>query len=319
MKQLFLYIAVVIGMTALVISCSSDDDAAKTSSTTTYLYPSECTGNETISTLATNGVMGPRWSNATGITPKDNNSQIRFADISGRYSLRVSAFDEDAGGCIDNATIITNFGLPSEVNSFKHQLFVTSSTSYTVTTRVFSDAACDNSSQTGFFMKSWDNVTINDNLTIATSAVTGGTHTWGSQRPGPESLSGVGLPDNASRIGMSVHGICAYGGTSAVNTLWNSWISGSPFTATTGTVLDNVSLGGSLATGWNYNYTLVSTFDNDSAALNLGLTGNKRWLITGGDNSTTYPDNLTHSGSTNPTPSGHNSSASTWYQDNASN
>ena len=100
--------------------------------------------------------------------------------------------------------------------------------------------------------------------------------------------------------------------------LWISWISGAPFTASTGTVLDNVSLGGSLASGWNYNYTLVTTFESDAAAKGLNLTTNKRWLITGGDNSSTYPDNYTHT-SSQPTPSGHNESADWWYQDNASN
>jgi len=316
MRQLILYIGVVVGITALIISCSSDDDAAKSSATSAAITPANCTDDESVTTAA---IGAHRWTNTAtpGIelgsfgSDQDNASTLSESQLGGIYSF---ANPQDnttwTNGCATDLNVISGFGWTyNDVLSIKHQFFVTGNDSYSVTTRAFSDAACSN--MVGFFSQSYDNVTVGDNVSFRSGVYDSSRH-WEKH---------VGWPDNATRFSNTPSRLCAYATTDNQTTMWNSWLQSSPHRVTKGALFDN-DTGGSVDTGWRYNYNVLTVVTLEDAKLGRGWDRTKKWLVIGEDNDTGYPDNYT--GGDIPAnnmvaTSGGHKPPSIYYQDNSSN
>tara|TARA_Y100000758_G_scaffold279278_1_gene225634 strand:- start:407 stop:1198 length:792 start_codon:yes stop_codon:yes gene_type:complete len=231
---LFLFI---LGIMLLIGSCSKDEEEEFTA--TTYLTPTSCTDSEDVS-----GVI-------TG---------IRDVNFSGTYSISWMG-DTPSGGCISDSTALGPSGYnitstATDVASLKHQIFVTSSSSFTQTTRLYSDSSCSN--LIAFLQQSKKDVTAGDNITIDGS---------------PD-----GFPPYATRFTNTQSRFCIYGGTTPTNNLLKSWTSG--FTLTKGAVTDDAGNASDTVHG------LATTQDNVS-----GSTAT--WLYIGSLDQSSAPDNFT--------------------------
>ena len=231
---LFLFI---LGIVLLIGSCSKDEKEEFTA--TTYLTPTSCTDSEDVS-----GVI-------TG---------IRDVKFSGTYSISWMG-DTPSGGCISDSTALGSSGYnitstATDVASLKHQIFVTSSSSFTQTTRLYSDSSCSN--LIAFLQQSKKDVTAGDNITIDGS---------------PD-----GFPPYATKFTNTQSRFCIYGGTTPTNNLLKSWTPG--FTLTKGAVTDDAGNASDTVHG------LATTQDNVS-----GSTAT--WLYIGSLDQSSAPDNFT--------------------------
>ena len=236
---LFLFI---LGIMLLIGSCSKDEEEEFTAATT-YLTPTSCTDSEDVS-----GVI-------TG---------IRDVKFSGTYSISWMG-DTPSGGCISDSDALGSSGFnitstATDVSSLKHQIFVTSSSSFTQTTRLYSDSSCSN--LIAFLQQSKKDVTAGDNITIDGS---------------PD-----GFPPYATKFTNTQSRFCIYGGTTPTNNLLKSWTSG--FTLTKGAVTDDAG------DAINTKHGLATTQDNVS-----GSTAT--WLYIGSLDQSSASDNFTSSDS----------------------
>jgi hypothetical protein len=90
------------------------------------------------------------------------------SDLTGTFHIMVDG-GAPVGGCIDNSTIISNFGFPSETKSFKYEWIITSTSTITQSKIGYSDATC--STMTSYF-------NIMDTIEISTevSSLTAGSN-----------------------------------------------------------------------------------------------------------------------------------------------
>lgn len=234
-------IIIVLSVTVLVISCSSSDDSTSTTATsaTTHLTPSSCVDNET--------VVGEI-------------AEINRVSVSGVYSMTWGGATT-AGGCISNSSALSQFGiaaLDSTVSSLSKRIYVTSNSTITETTSLYTDSSC--SDYVAFFQQSKDNVTAGDNITITN----------------PPS----GYPGAGTRITFTDNGWCIYAGTAGTLN-WINGMTGGSISVTQGELKEVDGNPGSVKHGI---FTLLDNVTSD------------HWLYTPGWDGSSALDNHSSQG-----------------------
>ena len=336
MKKLFFWLALIVGILALIGSCAKKDDS--TASTTTTLDPPACPSDNTDcitagyyqNELDWNAVSGATsytiyWSTSTGVsssstaitgitddnythTGLDNGTTYYYKGATvnsagtGSLSDEVSGTPRDAptvteactdnetasgtvsglkiaiasgtyyhswygatpsNGCIDNSSAITAFSpmVPSTSNSVRHAIVITGNgDGLTNTWHFYSDTAC--AVETGFVSFSSDNLSVSDNITIASP---------------PDNY-----PSVATKVRYEKDRVCILAETDAVETSIESLFRGD-ISLTKGTVFD-------IEDGAD-NITALWTVLDNLTAIN--------WFYTEDNEvSNTYPDNFTDDGAT---------------------
>jgi len=146
MKKIIFWLALIVGIIAVIGACKKSDDSTATTTT------AACSSS--LSTTAS-GTL-------TGMT-----STMGVDNMTGTYSMSWYGATPTAG-CIDNGTavaaIIGYNAIPSDSINMKFQIIVTSSTSFTDLITYYSD---NNSCNTvsGYHATSYTNVTVGDNVT----------------------------------------------------------------------------------------------------------------------------------------------------------
>ena len=240
MKKIIFWLVLIVGMGALIGSCKKSDDSATTAACSSSL-----------STTAS-GTL-------TGMT-----STMGVDNMTGTYSLAWEGATPTAG-CIDNGTtiaqIISYDAAPSDTINFKYQVIVTSSTSFTDIKTYYSD---NNSCATvsGYHATSYTNVTVGDNITMATAP--SGYPTYGTKVSYKDTcFMAKGVTDTA---------------TAFINSMSN--ISG----AVTGTELNQEDSGSTY-------YNIMALYDNRTeVAYDMFFVGPK--------STSAYPDNYSSSSGT---------------------
>ena len=153
-KKKIFWLALIVGIIAVIGACKKSDDSTTTATTAT-------TAAACSSSLSTT---------ASG-TITDMTSTLGVDNMTGTYSLSWYGATPTAG-CIDNgsaiSTLIGYTAAPSDTLNMKYQIIVTSSTSFTELRTFYSDNnSCDTVS--GYVATSYTDVTVGDNITMATS------------------------------------------------------------------------------------------------------------------------------------------------------
>ena len=147
MKKLLFWMVLIVGIIAVIGACKKSDDSTTTAAA--------CSSS--LSTTAS-GTL-------TGMT-----STMGVDNMTGTYNLSWQGATPTAG-CISSgavATMIGYGGIPSDSLNFKHQVIVTSSTSFTDIYRYYSDNnSC--TTESGYHATSYTNFTVGDNITMATA------------------------------------------------------------------------------------------------------------------------------------------------------
>ena len=107
-------------------------------------------------------------------------------DFTGTFHLWRSGNGEPSGGCIDNETVFSNFGIHTSVKGWKRDIIVTSSTAFTIAETFYSDTTC--STVIGYNHKLYKSVTIGDAVTSMTA---------GTDPARPTSSKKISYVDNA--------------------------------------------------------------------------------------------------------------------------
>jgi len=238
MKKIIFRLTMIVGIIAVIGACKKSDDSAATTAA--------CSSS--LSTTASGTLTG-----MTSTKGVDN--------MTGTYAMSWEGATPTAG-CIDNGTtiaqIISYDAAPSDTINFKYQVIVTSSTSFTDIKTYYSD---NNSCATvsGYSATSYTNVTVGDNITMATAP--SGYPTYGTKVSYKDTcFMAKGVTDTA---------------TAFINAMSN--VSG----AVTGTELNKEGSG--------------STYYN-IFALNDNHTANAYdWLFVGPKSTSAYPDNYSSS------------------------
>ena len=148
MKKIIFWLAMIVGIIAVIGACKKSDD----STTTTAACSSS------LSTTASGTIT-------------DMTSTLGVDNMTGTYSMSWYGATPTAG-CIDNGTAVSTIigygAIPSDSQNFKIQWIVTSSTSFTDIVTYYSD---NNSCATvsGYHATSYTNFTVGDNITMATA------------------------------------------------------------------------------------------------------------------------------------------------------
>ena len=175
---------------------------------------------------------------------------------------------EPSGGCIDNSTAVAAFvtlsAVPSGTLSFKKQIIITSSTTFTDSIQYYSDASC--ATITGYMNSGYKNISVGDSL----SGLSGSSPT---------------KPTTAKKVSWNDDFTALKSNTDATTTWFNS-----VFGASTLSTL-----------GFAQGTELKITNDGD-ANVSIWETGtlspsSKTYLFTERDSASTYPDNWTSNAS----------------------
>jgi len=147
MKKIIFWLALIVGIIAVIGACKKSDD-----STTTATTAAACSSS--LSTTASGTIT-------------DMTSTMGVDNMTGTYSLSWYGATPTAG-CIDNgsaiSTLIGYTAAPSDTLNMKYQIIVTSSTSFTELRTFYSDNnSCDTVS--GYVATSYTDVTVGDNVT----------------------------------------------------------------------------------------------------------------------------------------------------------
>ncbi len=240
MRKIIFWLVLIVGIVAFIGSCKKSDDSATATAA--------CSSS--LSTTASGTLTG-----MTSTKGVDN--------MTGTYSMAWEGATPTAG-CIDNGTtiaqIISYDAAPSDTINFKYQVIVTSSTSFTDIKTYYSD---NNSCATvsGYSATSYTNVTVGDNITMATAP--SGYPTYGTKVSYKDTcFMAKGVTDTA---------------TAFINAMSN--VSG----AVTGTELNKEGSGSTY-------YNIFALNDNHS-----GTTYD--WFYMGPKSTSAYPDNYSASDS----------------------
>ncbi len=147
MKKIIFWLALIVGIIAVIGACKKSDDSTTTAAA--------CSSS--LSTTASGTIT-------------DMTSTMGVDNMTGTYNLSWQGATPTAG-CISTSavgTMIGYGGIPSDSLNFKNQLIVTSSTSFTELVTYYSD---NNSCATvsGYHATSNTNFTVGDNITMATA------------------------------------------------------------------------------------------------------------------------------------------------------
>jgi hypothetical protein len=115
MKNIISFIFLICSVAVIIVSCAKKEESTTTPAT---VVPAGGTGTTAGGTIAGND------------------------DLTGTFHLWRSGNGEPSGGCIDNETVFSNFGLHTSVKGWKRDLIVTTSTSFTIAETFYSDTTC---------------------------------------------------------------------------------------------------------------------------------------------------------------------------------
>jgi len=233
MKKIIFWLTMIVGIIAVIGACKKSDD----STTTTAACSSS------LSTTASGTLTGLK-------------TTMGVDNMTGTYSITWGG-TTPAGGCITHGGVtemIGYDGIPSDSLNFKHQVIVTSSTSFTDIYRYYSDNnSCTTAS--GYHATSYTNFTVGDNITMVSA-------------PGSNPLYGT-------KVSYKATCFMAKGVTDTATAFINSMstVSG----AVTGTELNKSGSGSTY-------YNIVALKDNSSE-------DNYDWFYAADKSTTGYPDN----------------------------
>ncbi len=151
MKKIIFWLALIVGIIAVIGACKKSDESTTTATTATTA--AACSSS--LSTTASGTLTGLK-------------TTMGVDNVTGTYNLSWQGATPTAG-CITSGavTVMIGYGgIPSDSLNFKNQLIVTSSTSFTELVTFYSD---NNSCATvsGYVATSYTNFTAGDNITIA--------------------------------------------------------------------------------------------------------------------------------------------------------
>lgn len=115
MKNIISFIFLICSVAVIIVSCAKKEESTTTPAA---VVPAGGTGTTAGGTIAGND------------------------DLTGTFHLWRSGNGEPSGGCIDNETVFSNFGLHTSVKGWKRDLIVTTSTSFTIAETFYSDTTC---------------------------------------------------------------------------------------------------------------------------------------------------------------------------------
>jgi len=145
MKKIIFWLALIVGIIAVIGACKKSDDSTTTTA-------AACSSS--LSTTAS-GTL-------TGMT-----STMGVDNATGTYSMSWGG-PTPSGGCISTGGVTTMIGyggIPSDSLNFKSQIIVTSSTTFTDITTYYSDNnSCDTVS--GYYATSYSEFSVGDNVTV---------------------------------------------------------------------------------------------------------------------------------------------------------
>ena len=142
MKNIISFIFLICSVAVIIVSCAKKEESTTTPAT---VVPAGGTGTTAGGTIAGND------------------------DLTGTFHLWRSGNGEPSGGCIDNETVFSNFGLHTSVKGWKRDLIVTTSTTFTIAETFYSDTTCG--TVIGYNHKLYKGATIG----AAVSSMTAGT------------------------------------------------------------------------------------------------------------------------------------------------
>jgi len=228
----------IVGIIAVIGACKKSDDSTTTAACSSSL-----------STTASG-------------TLTDMTSTKGVDNMTGTYSLAWEGATPTAG-CISSGAVtemIGYGGIPSDSLNFKHQVIVTSSTSFTDIYRYYSDNnSC--ATESGYHATSYTEVSVGDNITMASA-------------PGSNPLYGT-------KVSYKATCFMAKGVTDTATAFLNSM--STVIGAVTGTELNQEDNG-------NTYYNIMALNDNHS-----GTTYD--WFYMGPKSTSAYPDNYSSSDS----------------------
>ena len=140
MKNIISFIFLICSVAVIIVSCAKKEESTTTPAT---VVPAGGTGTTAGGTIAGND------------------------DLTGTFHLWRSGNGEPSGGCIDNETVFSNFGLHTSVKGWKRDLIVTASTTFTIADTFYSDTTCG--TVIGYNHKLYKSATIGAAVTSMTA------------------------------------------------------------------------------------------------------------------------------------------------------
>ena len=232
MKKIIFWLTMIVGIIAVIGACKKSDDSTTAAAA--------CSSS--LSTTASGALT-------------DMKTTMGVDNMTGTYSITWGG-TTPAGGCITHGGVtemIGYDGIPSDSLNFKHQVIVTSSTSFTDIYRYYSDNnSC--TTESGYHATSYTNFTVGDNITMATAP--------------------SGYPTYGTKVSYKDTCFMAKGVTDTATTFINAMsnVSG----AVTGTELNKVGSG-------NTYYNIMALNDNHSSTT-------YDWFYLGPESTSAYPD-----------------------------
>jgi len=237
MKKIIFWLAFIVGIIAVIGACKKSDDSTSTAAA--------CSSS--LSTTASGALT-------------DMKTTMGVDNMTGTYSITWGG-TTPAGGCITHAGVtemIGYDGIPSDSLNFKHQVIVTSSTSFTDIYRYYSDNnSC--TTESGYHATSYTNFTVGDNITMASA-------------PGSNPLYGT-------KVSYKATCFMAKGVTDTATAFLNSM--STVIGAVTGTELNQEDNGDTY-------FNIFAVNDNHTANA-------YDWLFVGPKSTSAYPDNYSSS------------------------
>jgi hypothetical protein len=118
MKNIKTFFVLICSVAVILVSCAKKEESTTTPTAAAAVVPAGGTGTTAGGTIAGN------------------------TDFTGTFHLWISGNGEPSGGCIDNETVFSNFGLHTSVNGWKRDVIVTASTTFTIAETFYSDTTC---------------------------------------------------------------------------------------------------------------------------------------------------------------------------------
>ena len=241
MKNIFIWLALIAGIVALIGSCAKKDESSSTTTSTTTTSTATTSGCTVVSSCS---ATAPTSSNT--ITGLDNGTLVGTYD---KFIHAASAYDINSStGCVSDSTLLSAYSasLPTGTASFKMHSVITSTTTWASSNIYFSDSACSTEIASVVFGKS--DVSVGDNVTGLTA---------GSSSAKPTSATKVTYKESCMDLNPS---------TDAGTTFLNTLITGSGITLVTGTRAICQNSGETRYALWQLD-NLTFTMDDSSSAL----------------------------------------------------
>ena len=156
MKNIFIWLALIAGIVALIGSCAKKDESSSSSSASATSTSSSVTCTAVSSCSST----------ASGSFYVDNVTLSGVYDFFHIYGIIGGFGVDNSTGCVDNSSLITGRG-PTGTQSLITQEVITSSTSFATKAVYYSDTAC--SSEIASVVQGYSDVSVGDNVTGLTA------------------------------------------------------------------------------------------------------------------------------------------------------